>query len=175
MPVLVITENFKGQITSSVTELLESNNIQVCLLPLNTTYRPASAHGPLREQASKRSFEEEFLKIGIRVTTQLDEKRWSLQTSSPSIWVYQCQRSWGLSGWYRWPSIWRRPTDYRKWVCQGRDISSSWWSRGSTGRTACMKWMMIQKMTLKLHLVVMMTILINMCRKMHVLNFNKNL
>ena len=36
-PALVITENFTGQVTSSVTDLLESNNIHVCLLPPNTT------------------------------------------------------------------------------------------------------------------------------------------
>jgi len=36
-PALVIIDNFKGQITSSVTDLLESNNIHVCLLPPNTT------------------------------------------------------------------------------------------------------------------------------------------
>ena len=34
---LVIMDNFKGQITTSVTELLETNNIHVCLLPPNTT------------------------------------------------------------------------------------------------------------------------------------------
>ena len=36
-PALVIMDNFKGQITSAVAELLESNNIHVCLLPSNTT------------------------------------------------------------------------------------------------------------------------------------------
>ena len=36
-PALVIMDNFKGQITSTVAELLESNNIHVCLLPPNTT------------------------------------------------------------------------------------------------------------------------------------------
>ena len=36
-PALVIIDNFKGQITSSVTDLLGSNNIHVCLLPPNTT------------------------------------------------------------------------------------------------------------------------------------------
>ena len=34
---LVIVDNFKGQITPAVTELLESNLIHVCLLPPNTT------------------------------------------------------------------------------------------------------------------------------------------
>lgn len=36
-PALVIMDNSKGQITSSVTGLLESNNIHVCLLPPSTT------------------------------------------------------------------------------------------------------------------------------------------
>ena len=36
-PALVIFDNFKGQITSSVSKLLEQNNIHVCLLPPNTT------------------------------------------------------------------------------------------------------------------------------------------
>ena len=36
-PAVVIIDNFKGQITSSVTNLLELNNIHVCLLRPNTT------------------------------------------------------------------------------------------------------------------------------------------
>ena len=36
-PVLVIIGNFKGRITSTMTELLEPNNIHVCLLPPNMT------------------------------------------------------------------------------------------------------------------------------------------
>ena len=36
-PVLIIIGNFKGRITSTMTELLESNNIHVCLLPPNMT------------------------------------------------------------------------------------------------------------------------------------------
>lgn len=34
---LVIMDNFKGQITEDVNSLLDTNNIHVCLLPLNTT------------------------------------------------------------------------------------------------------------------------------------------
>ena len=34
---LVIFDNFKGQVSASVTRLLESNNIHVCLLPPNIT------------------------------------------------------------------------------------------------------------------------------------------
>ena len=36
---VVIMDNFKGQITQSVTSRLESNNIHTCLLPANTTDR----------------------------------------------------------------------------------------------------------------------------------------
>ena len=34
---LVIMDNFKGQVTLAINELLEANNIHVCLLPPNTT------------------------------------------------------------------------------------------------------------------------------------------
>ena len=38
-PALVIMDNFKGQVTDSFMNLLESHNIHVCLLPPNTTDR----------------------------------------------------------------------------------------------------------------------------------------
>ena len=38
-PALVIMDNFTGQITQSITEILEKYNIHVCLLPPNTTDR----------------------------------------------------------------------------------------------------------------------------------------
>ena len=38
-PALVIMDNFKGQKTSKVNNLLEENRIHVCLLPANTTDR----------------------------------------------------------------------------------------------------------------------------------------
>ena len=41
---LVIMDNFKGQITSSVVTQLEENNIQVCLIPPNTTDRSQPLH-----------------------------------------------------------------------------------------------------------------------------------
>lgn len=34
---LVVMDNFKGQVTQSVTNLLEDHNIHICLLPANTT------------------------------------------------------------------------------------------------------------------------------------------
>ena len=33
----VVMDNFKGQVTKSVTNLLEDHNIHICLLPANTT------------------------------------------------------------------------------------------------------------------------------------------
>ena len=36
-PAVVIMENFKGQITPAVNDLLDENDIHVCLLPPNTT------------------------------------------------------------------------------------------------------------------------------------------
>ena len=36
-PGLAIMDNFKGQVVSSVTDLLEANNIHTCLLPPKTT------------------------------------------------------------------------------------------------------------------------------------------
>ena len=36
-PALVIMDNFKGQITAKINEILEENNIHVCLLPPNST------------------------------------------------------------------------------------------------------------------------------------------
>ena len=38
-PALVVMDNFKGQITESVTSLLDTHDIHVCLLPPNTTDR----------------------------------------------------------------------------------------------------------------------------------------
>ena len=39
MDALIIMDNFKGQTAPSVTNLLEENNIHVCLLSPNTTNR----------------------------------------------------------------------------------------------------------------------------------------
>ena len=36
---LIVVDNFKGQVISAVTELLDSNNIHICLLPPNVTDR----------------------------------------------------------------------------------------------------------------------------------------
>ena len=36
-PAVAIIDNFKGQITETVTSSLETNNVHVCLLPPNTT------------------------------------------------------------------------------------------------------------------------------------------
>lgn len=38
-PALIIMDNFKGQVTTSINDILENNNIHVSLLPPNTTDR----------------------------------------------------------------------------------------------------------------------------------------
>ena len=71
-PALVIMDNFKGQITSSVTELLESNNIHVCLLPPNTTDHLQPMDLTVNKPAKdflKRCFENWYAE---QVTAQLD-------------------------------------------------------------------------------------------------------
>ena len=52
-------DNFKSQITAKINLLLESNNIQVCLLPPNTTDQllPISVNKPAKEFL-KRKFQE---------------------------------------------------------------------------------------------------------------------
>ena len=73
-PALVIMDNFKGQITSAVTELLEANNIHVVLLSPNTTdsLRPMdlSVNKPAKDFLKQR-FEEWY---SGKVTKQLDEE-----------------------------------------------------------------------------------------------------
>ena len=58
-PALAIMDNFRGQTTSKVTDLLEANGIYVCFLPANTTdlLKPMdiSVNNP-----AKRLFEEEI-------------------------------------------------------------------------------------------------------------------
>ena len=60
-PAVIITDNFKGQVTSSVNSLLEANSIHVCLLPPNTTVRlpplDISVNKPAKE-ILKRKFQE---------------------------------------------------------------------------------------------------------------------
>ena len=71
-PALVIMDNFKGQITSPVTELLESNNIHVCLLPPNTTNQLQPMDFSVNKPAKdflKRCFEDWYAE---QVTSQLD-------------------------------------------------------------------------------------------------------
>ena len=73
-PALIIMDNFKGQITSSVTNLLEANNIHVCLLPLNTTDRlqpmDVSVNKPAKDFL-KKQFEDWYSQ---QITKQLDGK-----------------------------------------------------------------------------------------------------
>ena len=73
-PALVIMDNFKGQITSAISELLEANNIHVVLLPPNTTdsLQPMdlSVNKPAKDFL-KRQFEEWY---SGEVMKQLDGK-----------------------------------------------------------------------------------------------------
>lgn len=60
-PALAIMDNFKGQVTTKINNLLEANNIHVCLLPPNTTdvLQPMdiSVNKPAKDYL-KRKFEE---------------------------------------------------------------------------------------------------------------------
>ena len=73
-PALIIMDNFKGQITSSVINLLEANNIHVCLLPPNTTDRlqpmDVSVNKPAKDFLNKQ-FEDWYSQ---QITKQLDGK-----------------------------------------------------------------------------------------------------
>ena len=73
-PALVIMDNFKGQITSTITELLEENHIHVVLLPPNTTdsLQPMdlSVNKPAKDFL-KRCFEEWY---AGELMKQLDDK-----------------------------------------------------------------------------------------------------
>ena len=69
---LVIMDNFKGQVTPKINALLEENNIQVCLLPANTTdlLQPMDiAVNKPAEDFLKRKFEEWYSQ---KVVEQLD-------------------------------------------------------------------------------------------------------
>ena len=57
-PVVIIMDNFKGQVTSAVNSLLEANSIQVCLLPPNTTDRLQPLDISVNMPAKERYFEE---------------------------------------------------------------------------------------------------------------------
>ena len=74
-PALVNMDNFKGQITRAISELLEANNIHVVLLPPNTTdsLQPMdfSVNKPAKDFL-KRQFEEWY---SGEVMKQLDGKK----------------------------------------------------------------------------------------------------
>ena len=73
-PALVILDNFKGQVTKGITDLLEAHNIHVCLLPPNTTdlLQPMdlSVNKPAKDFL-KRRFKEWY---AHQVVSQLDGK-----------------------------------------------------------------------------------------------------
>ena len=69
---LVIMDNFKGQVTKSVSKLLEQINIHVCLLPPNTTdlLQPMDISvNKLAKEYLKRHFEQWY---SGKVTEQLE-------------------------------------------------------------------------------------------------------
>ena len=57
-PVVIIMDNFKGQVTSAVNSLLEANSIHVCLLPPNTTDQLQPLDISVNMPAKERYFEE---------------------------------------------------------------------------------------------------------------------
>ena len=73
-PALIIMDNFKGQVTSAVNNLLEANNIHVCLLPPDTTDRlqplDISVNKPAKDFL-KRKFEEWY---SCEIMKQLEGK-----------------------------------------------------------------------------------------------------
>jgi hypothetical protein len=87
-PALVIVDNFKGQVVSSVTDLLESNTIHVCLLP------PTSSNPWTYQLTSllKTHFEDRNC-----LTNYLMSVTSNRQTCSQSAYTCTC-RSAGLEG-----------------------------------------------------------------------------
>ena len=72
-PAVIIMDNFKGQVTSSVSNLLEENNIHTWLLPPNTTDRLHPIDLSINKLAKdflKRCFEEWY----AEQTKQLEGK-----------------------------------------------------------------------------------------------------
>ena len=81
-------DNFKGQITPSATDLMESNDIHVCLLPPNTTDQLQPMDLSMNKPAKdflKRCFEDWYAE---QVTTQPDGRQMEstdLQFESTSV------------------------------------------------------------------------------------------
>ena len=63
-PALVIMDNFKGQVTSSILDLLEQHEIHVSFTLQHHGSTPT--HGHLGQQASKRIFAEEIPRVVCR-------------------------------------------------------------------------------------------------------------
>lgn len=87
-PALVIMDNFKGQVTSAVTSLLEDNDIHVCLLPPNTTDRlqpmDVSVNKPAKD-ILKRRFEEWYSEQIIKQLEGRDIESMELQPISMGL------------------------------------------------------------------------------------------
>lgn len=112
-PALVIMDNFKGQITSAVTELLEANNIHVVLLPPNTTdsLQPMnlSVNKPAKDFLKQR-FEEWY---SGEVTKQLDEKE-NEATDQP--WSTHVEGAWSKVAGSDVRVLCRQPSHHREWL-----------------------------------------------------------
>ena len=75
---VIIMDNFKGQITPAMNEILEKHNIHTCLLPLNTTDRLQ----PLDLSVNKVFLREEFQKwYSEQIMQQLDNPAVDLSTA----------------------------------------------------------------------------------------------
>ena len=87
-PALVIIDNFKGQMTSAVTTLLETNDIHVCPLPPNTTdlLQPmdVSVNKPAKDFL-KRRFEDWYAKELAKQLEGMDVASTVLQPISLSL------------------------------------------------------------------------------------------
>ena len=82
-PALVIMDNFKGQVVGSMTDLLELNNIHVCLLPPNTTDKlqpmDISVNKPAKDFL-KRRFEDWYSqKVSEQLSDESDIQSTNLQ------------------------------------------------------------------------------------------------
>ena len=73
-PALIIMDNFKGQITSDINQLLEENDVHVALLPPNTTDRLQPMDISINKPAKdflKHQFEEWY---SLQISTQLTDE-----------------------------------------------------------------------------------------------------
>ena len=98
---LVIMDNFKAQVTSSVVSLLEDNNILVCYIPPNTIDKLQPMDLTVNKPAKdflKQKFQEWY---SDQILKQLDSSTTTNQELQPIDLSLPVYRSWGLNGWWR--------------------------------------------------------------------------